>query len=485
MEAAAVLAAFLIGWAYLRLFLAGVDHHVMGIAAFPFGVALWVLSVVVSLALGIPYMPWVVLTTVVAPLAWAQYRFARRLTPNELAAMAAWGGVMLVAGELARRFDLTVITSDNMFILSQGRQLVEYGGFTDGLKGTFASFSSFLSFVEMAAVSMGIDFFRSVVPLSSLATLLLIVWGGRRALAGYADRPAWMVWGLSGLAALALATTYPFLWGSFYVKTAPIYAFMLLVSGIGVLFTVRENQPRWLGLTALALVSTMTMRIEAGLTTLPALVAVLAVKEIPLNRRLGIIASVGIAFGAWYAFLINVTFAHGLFSVYQLFGIGLLPGLLGVAAAALAIPRIRSRVGWLTGRLEFLPTLMFTSLAVFIAAYAVYHPESALNAAAMFGCFLGDPAKGVTVFWGGAAIGFMLIPFFSRRIPGDSALFVSLLGFLLVLAAIGVQTPWKHCGTHDSTNRILVTVMPLAAFFILLKLGIGTARTPSAGGSER
>lgn len=473
MEVLAVIVAIFMGWGYLRLFLADTAPHIMAIAAFPFGVAIWVMSVIVLFALHIPYSAWSVLILVVVSLGIANHFVGTAVDKREIRVLVLWGGVMSGLDLLAQHFDLTVLSSDTMFIISMGKQFAQNGGFSEGVRGTLASFSSYLSFTEMASVSLGAPEFRGVVPLHAAATLLLIIVGGHRLLTRRHGASLIAAWGLPCLAAGALAGSYPYLWSAFYVKSAPIYSFMLLVACISASFAVIERQTRWLGLAVLALLSTFSMRLEAGLTTLPALVAIASLQGLPLRTRARLIAPVGLAFGAWYALVIVETFAHGMFGVYQLFGIGILPGLFGLMMACVALPGMVHRFPWLDKLVSLLPGLMIGMLLVFIIGFAISHIDVTAKALSAYACFFGDPYKGATVFWCGMAIATILVPFLSDRIEGEDVFVTTIIGFLLVVLAIAVQLPWKHCGTHDSTNRILVTIMPTVIFYIMARLGQG------------
>jgi len=471
MEFIAVIIAFMLGWGCLRVFLIQSDVHTIGMFAFPAGMTIWVLSVIVTLILHIPYSPWVPLSLCMVGIGILNRWVGQRPRRLEILHLVLWCGVMVLISAIAQHYDLTVLTTDTLFILSMGEQFAQHGGFHDGLKAVFASFSSYLAFVQMAAYSLNVEYFKSVLPLSASSTVLLMVWLGRRLLLHFGQNNLVVVWGLPILGAAVLVSSYPYFWGAFYMKTAPVYGLMIFVACVGAVLASVEREPRWLVITSLALLATISMRLEAGLTSLPILVAIFSIATIDINVRIRLIGPISLAFGGWYAFIIIMTFARGMFGVYELFAIGVLPGIFGVAVCTLVLSeRMRTSLS-MNRAVMLLPWLMVVCLSGFIVAYGLTHQETAFKSLAQYGCYLGNPSLGATFFWAAAVALVLSAPFLTDRFPGETTFVFSIVGFLLVLAAIGVLTPWKHCGTHDSTNRILAHIMPTVIFYIVIKYG--------------
>jgi len=460
---------FLLGWGYLRLFILRLDKTIMAVAAFPVGMALWVMGTAGIFLVHIPFSPWLVAILTFLPLMLINIRFGEAISRRELKAVVPWSLAFLVVDALAIYLDLTVITTDSMFIRVLGYHLVSQGGFFGEARALLASFSSFLGLIEASAGRLGIELIRGWLPLNMLSVLLLLIFGGRRVLLTYSQLSSINVWGLPLLGALAVVSAFPFFWGGFYFKTTQIQSFMMLSACMGAFFAASEKEPAWLSLTLVGLLATIPTRLEAGITALPTLVTIMALRDIPLRSRILIIGPVGVAFGAWYALIIISSFAHGLFGVYELFAIGVLPGLFGLAAFSLFLPIAKPYWAALDRLLAILPLIMLGTLIIFILGYATIDPKTALRSVKAFWCFLENPTNGATAFWAVMAIISLLFATIRVAVKNTSVFAVSMIGYILVIFAIAVQLSWKHCGTHDSTNRILAVVMPMAVFTVLLQ----------------
>ena len=468
-EVLVILTVYIFGWAYLRIFLVGLDCGVMFLAAFPAGTAIWMLSTIIVLVLHIPYSPWVPFGLCGGAAFIANVFYGPAVQRPELIRAAIIALPICIFSAIFQYFELTIIASDSLFMLAMGKQISHHGGFTDGISALLASFSSFIAFTQMVAFYFGIDYFKSILPLHALSTLGLYVALGRRILAVWWPFNSWIQIGLPILAGATLVSTYPYAWGSFYLKTAPVYGFSIFVGCTAAWLAITENQPKWLGLMVIAIFGTLTLRVESGLTTLPLLVVAVSLRTIDIRTRAILIAVIGLTFGAWYALIIIESFGRGMFSVYQLFGIGAAPGLFGAATALILWPRLIQRTPNLHRVVEALPPLMISGLVAFIVLYGMMKPEITINALYKYACFIGDPALGSTFFWGGMCALTLLMTFIRGNLQDEKIFVYVIMGYILVVIAIAIQVPWKHCGSHDSTNRILVHIMPTLVFYMLLR----------------
>ena len=86
-------------------------------------------------------------------------------------------------------------------------------------------------------------------------------------------------------------------------------------------------------------------------------------------------------------------------------------------------------------------------------------------------CYVAGANAGVSNFWSGMFILLLLIPFLTRGNDAEWIFAANAGGFILLVFSITVIAPWKHCGVHDSANRILTQIMPIVLFYFVLRFG--------------
>ena len=121
--------------------------------------------------------------------------------------------------------------------------------------------------------------------------------------------------------------------------------------------------------------------------------------------------------------------------------------------------------------LKLMPLFMCAILATFVIAYTTAGPETALSSLEALYCFISGSKAGVFYFWGGVLILLALAPFITQRSGGCWVFGSNAAGFILLILAITVIVPTKHCGTFDSVNRILTQIMPVLVFYVVLRYG--------------
>ncbi len=468
-ELFAVAAAYGFGWAYLRRLIPITGPAVAAAAAFPIGVALWSIVAALVIVSGVPYSAalafWLCLAGVVVAKLFRGPRSSRR----ENGIMAAGLAAILAAGAVFFYFDATLVSSDAMFVLSVGKQIAQHGGITASMKGVLASFAIFLSLTHTAAVDLGLEYFRSLLPLFMASTLVLFVVFAIRANRRPDGRLTVAAILIPVLGAAFLASSYAFLWHGFFIKTAPVYSCLLLLTCAATFFAARESAAGWLLIAVPALLATMLLRMEAALTVLPALVVLMSVQAIPRRARLMTIVPVSAAFSLWGAFLVVKSFAYGMFSVYELTFMGALPGAFAAIILLLTWLHDSREAAWADRLIVNMPWIMCGFLAVFAVAYIALRPDMAARPLAAFYCYLSRPINGAFYFWAATAILLAAMPLVTERIEGEKIFVANAAGFLLVLLAITLVTPWKHCGPMDSGNRILTQIMPVVMFWLVLR----------------
>ena len=180
-ELFAVSVAFVIGWGYLRILLGAVGPTLLTTMAFPVGIAIW--GVVAALSVMMPFRYSVIAITVVClvGVAAASWKKGPRLSLLEGYYFASGLLILVSLGAFFVHFDFTGVTTDSMFVLSTGKQIIEQGELTESMKGVLASFAIYLSLLQTAAFVLGLDYFKSILPICLVSTLAIFIIFGVRA----------------------------------------------------------------------------------------------------------------------------------------------------------------------------------------------------------------------------------------------------------------------------------------------------------------
>ncbi|RPG01911.1 MAG: hypothetical protein CBC23_004100 [Rhodospirillaceae bacterium TMED63] len=470
-ELFALSVAFVIGWGYLRIVLGAVGTTLLTAMAFPVGIAIW--GVVAALSVMMPFRYSVTAITLVclAGVAVANWKKGPRSSLLE-GYYFAWGLMILVSlGAFFVYFDFTGVTTDSMFVLSAGKQIIEQGELTQTMKGVLASFAIYLSLLETAAFVLGLDYFKSFLPVCLVSTLAIFIIFAIRAKCPMGKTARVENFITPFLGVIVLITTYAFLWHGFYVKASPVYTLFLFLCCGATFFAHREADPRWLYAVLPAALATTLLRMEAGLTMLPMLVVVMAAGKIPLRKRLWFVISVSAVIAIWYAFLVERSFGHGLFSVYELVALGALPTAFAATAILLSWLHIKLGSSWPDWLIQKMPLVMCGVLTLFIFTCILMLGERSLKPLEALYCYVAGANAGVSNFWSGMFILLLLIPFLTRGNDAEWIFAANAGGFILLVFSITVIAPWKHCGVHDSANRILTQIMPIVLFYFVLRFG--------------
>lgn len=470
-ELFAVALAYFIGWAYLRPVFYTFGWILTSASAFPIGIAVWGLTAALVTVLPVRYD--VGFITAVCVLGVLIFNWQKCSSPRAHEVLAFFAGlfVLLSCAWIFVYLDATGLTSDSMFELSVGKQLVEQGGPTDTMKGVLASFAIYLSLMQSAAVTLNLEYFRSLLPLCLVSTLLLFLVFGLRALDVKTKDTFLTKTSIIVLGIVVLVSTYAFLWHGFYFKATPVYTLFLFMCCSFIFFAERHGDARWLYAMVPAAMGTMLLRMEAGLTIMPMLVVLTAASNLPLKSRVKLLITLSLAILFWYSFLLLRSFGHGLFSVYELAAIGSLPAIFS-ATVLFLIFITKDRQEFILYRLlKLMPWLMCAVLVIFVIVYTVTRPESALPPLEALYCFVSGAHAGVFYFWGGGVILLILAPFVTQHTDACWIFGLNAAGFILIILAITVIVPTKHCGVTDSLNRMLTQIMPVLMFYLVMRYG--------------
>lgn len=471
MLAEAVIAgiAYALGWSFIRLAGATPGIAFAVAAAYPFGVSVWVLVAAGLLVTGLPFHPLGVTVLAVVLLGTLSWRWGPPLHLREFASAAAGGTAVAATAAALTYVEWTFLTSDSLMILGAADQIMAHHGLTPSLRASLASFPLFLSLAHTPAVWLDLTYLKSLPPLFGLACVAAVGLLTRRALSvpGIAPSPVTRL--LPITAAVVLASTPLFLWGATYVNGHIIFAWVMLLACGGLYLAALERSPAWWFLAVAAAACLVSLRMEAGLTALPILIAAAAVPVVPLAVRLVTLGGVAIAFGGWYAFLIIKSFAHGLIGVYEMLVIGAAPGLFGGLLLAAAALHRRLGAQRVEGFLAALPWAMIATLLAVIAAHGIVSPASVVRAVRGFAGFIADARFGAEGFGLVVALLLLLGPLAAPRHRPARLVSWAVLGYLLVVFVIGVRTPWQNPDISDSTNRMLIHALPSLLFYALVR----------------
>lgn len=428
--------------------------------AFPAGLAIWGLGACLAFALHVPLVMPPLSATIMAAAAGLGLIGSRRPTGTELSALALSGAVAAATAILAVMAQASLISEDGRWYLVIGEQLHQWQGMAPTLKAQLGTRPFLFPLFIALANSVGLPFFSFLEPLSALACLgLLLRFGSLLAPASLGRALAIAV---PASLALALALSPPFVWSALYFNPHIYYALFLTAAVCCLLQAVRTGENRWLWPFALTTLPLAMIRVEGSLTALALLVAALATPGPALYWRRWTVAIIGALQALWHLFVLISTFAHGGLTVYQIILFGVAPG--GVSLLALGLPLLKN--GRAEAGLRYLPAAFLAALALGAITHEIVWPFSTLRAAMVFGSFFLNPQTGLWIV--AIVVGAGLL---TRILRGQNRLSrivgTVIAGHLLSVLIIAAHSPHQNATITDSTNRMLLHVLPLLYLYPL------------------
>lgn len=462
--------AYLLGWGFQRPFILPSHSHIGALIAMSVGFAVWSIVAAMVLVSGLPFSPILVFGISVVGISLINITRRTDLSRDEVMVFGAGGILTGVVAAIAANFDPTILTSDGMFVLTIGRQLFESQHVLPSMQGTLASFAIFLSLIHTAGLALETDYLPGLPALFTMQMIAAFI-GAAFLLIRDECGHHWVALLYSFAGAFMLMTSVALLWHGSLFKASAIFGCYLFLSCTLAVLAVRQRHVGWIWIAVPLMASMALMRMESGLLIAPLLVVLISTREIPKKTRMITVAVLGAAYATWFAFVVIKSFGHGLFTVYQLTVIGALPAAIAAGGIALCFFSSHTRFYWAGTLLHRLPYVMLASLGLIIVAYVVVRPDQAWRGLSAVACYASTSKNGVAYFWGVVFVGYALAWWRLPRGQAETLIVLGAFGFIMVVLAIAVQTPWKACAPTDSGNRLLTQIMPVILFPLIVWFG--------------
>ncbi len=477
-EALGALLAFGLGWLFLRPFIPATGPEFVAVAAFPVGVALWVLSCILILVSLVTFDPLhgAALATAIGVFGNVCWRVG--ITRHEILTTLVAAVLVTACAGLLAALEWSVFNGDMPWTLYMADDLIDHGFISDNMRRTqLGADPLYLALVSAYARAGGEAYAASLSPMMIICTVaLFIVFAARAAASGGSDgRPVRIAIAVLGAAAF-LSTGY-FLNTALQVKTHSVYALHMLGACGALYFAASERSPRWFVVGLLFAMPMVLFRLEAGLSAIPILVVALAITSIPPRQRL---LGVGLVFLAWAAaytcLLAATTYYDGVFDRGYVSKNILYTGALdAVAGGLLVLLAAASRHGMVTaivnGLATFLPALMVVSLAVLLAIHIVVFSDVYAASAKDIAAIFTDPDMGAVGFCIAGAFLLFLSLVLRGQLPWLWVVLVPVISFLMTVLLADIYLEGQpHWGTTGALTRIMSHVVPTFAFYVVLRI---------------
>ena len=433
--------------------------HLCGAFGFLIGLTLWVTGYFLVLLVGAPPLAaqvgtYLFLLTGFLALAIGRGRLGRDL----LAPCLAWTAGFLAVALSLTMFNLSHFTPDSMrFLIGAG--VVGEHGLVPLSWGVLSTRGLFHPLAHSTAALAGVEYLYSyhlTIGVSFAAAFIFLGVSGLRRL----EVPPCTAIAVLALTTAAMATTNMVLWHASYIH-GNLSSGIYLWAFAGLFWYAQlEERPEVLPLAVVALAGLGFQRLETGVVAALFLALALAENRLAIRTVFRWSAAAVASVAMWL--VIVAWFSSSRF---------VSPGKSAAIITLLVVPLALWRSGRLSTLFPRLPQLALAGIVLFLAGAVATAPENMLKAAQSTATNLFEIDRfmwGITPFVL-IAIGALLAA--APRVPYDRLFsYGSLIYVLFVLAIVRLRGTYR-VGWGDSGNRMLVHVIPLAFFFVALRLG--------------
>jgi len=465
---------FTLGWLTLRPFAVTTGYAFIASTALPIGIAAWAVACLGLVALRIPFDPSAGWFLAVLIAGYCNFRWKISLQRRELIGFAGSCALVLVATAVFAYVEWSVFNADMHWTLYMSDNLIDHGFISDKMRRTqLGADPLYLPMLSAIPRKFGGIYFVSFSPLMIVCTGALFAVLGIRANGIHSRLCIW----LPILGAATLVSCGLYLINALQTKTHVVYAFHMLAVCGTLYFASRERKSAWFILALLLIAPMVVCRLEAGVSALPLLIVALAIPSVPIKLRLLGVASVGLAWGLSYFYLIGAiiyldgTFDRGFISKRLLF-MGALSAGLGIV---LLLAAFAERHGMFTVSikrlLSWLPALMIGTLVVLLAGHAALWPDTFVRSIHGIFSTFADPALSGIGY--GAAIALLLPLSFILRpiIPSEWTIMLPVFSYAAMLILIDFHLEgFPHWGPTGAITRIISHMLPALFFYVLLRV---------------
>jgi hypothetical protein len=486
-ELAAAAIAFALGWGILRPAVGHCGMAFVAAGAVLAGVGLWVVCAALLLAIGAGFEAVATTVAAVVVVAAVNFRFKYRPTSVEAISFVAGIAVTGTAAAIFAAFDAVAVSGDGIWTVYIAELLQSTGELHNGIRrGYLTKEPLYLPLATAASVAFGKSHFAALQPTVLASGLACFAVLGHRVLSvNGAGRRVAIV--LPALAILCLASTPMVVSHAMMLKTHVLVMAHMLIVGAALCMAEAERSSAWFAIAMLFVAPMALMRMEAAAALLPLLVAASACDRVALPLRLLVPGAVGLAWAAWYGYLVFQSSYFGGFDlgwVYlPLVILGAVPAMYAtVVLACFAMIRRKGVRGWWFRVPGLLPYAMVAVLLTALAALAFVDAGRAWGVIrSAFGVLFLTPTSGVASLGTALVILLALAPWFSS-LPAARPVACALAGYLLILP-IALSTQGFGSGDLSPTTapaRTLIQALPAVMFFLMLKFGVPSGQ-PSSG----
>lgn len=472
------LAAFGLGWICLRPIALDTGYGFVAAAAFPIGVALWVLASMLILVSYMSFDP--AHSALLALLIGILVNAVSRVGVTRREFMFGLVGALIVAAAAGvfANFEWSVFNGDMVWTFYMADDLIDHGAISDNMRRTQLGADPLYLALVSAYVRLAGEYYAvALSPLMITCTAaLFIIFTVRTAMSGgLPGCGTRLLIGVLGAAAF-LSSGY-FVNTALQVKTHSVYALHMLGACGAFYFSAVEGSRRWFAAGLMFVAPMVLFRLEAGLSALPILVVALAVTSVPLRQRL---LGVGLVFLAWgaayFCLLVATTYYDGVIDRGYVSKNLLYTGALDAAAGGLLILlAAASRQGLVTGIVNglvaFLPALMVITLAVLLAIHVVVFSDLYAGSARDIAAIFVNPNMGAVGYSIAAVLLLVLSLVMRGQIPWLWVVLVPVASFLITVLLADVHLDGHpHWGMTGALTRMTSHVIPALAFYIVLRV---------------
>jgi len=359
-------------------------------------------------------------------------------------------------------FNFTITTSDGLYMIQMGREVVMHGPDSWGMASPFA-YGVFLPFLQSASVYLGQDYFYALQPTLGIMFLFSFLYVNFYLISSFIENKR-LAFGLSSLFTVALISTYVIFFQLFYIHANFPSAIFLYFAVCGFWLSFKEQNNAWMAFAIMALTGFSLSRTENILFALVVLAIAASTHQIAYRMRLYTYLPFLIFFNLWNLRIRTIPPSDlDVLNENYLYVIVLMLISFGILV-------LLSNNNWIkTIIIAKLDQISWIIISIGLFSMFLVKPAHMITALINLSTNLF-----VTGGWGFTwflLIGLMILTWFLPSFIYDSLfksvilLFISFV-FLLVFFRSPYHTAW-----YDSGNRMMTTIVPITFTYILLKYG--------------
>jgi len=462
---------FIIGFCVLLFFKDRILQAYIFLLAFPMGLIVWTLIILVLEIFGI---------APVKPLIWcldglvliSMVAFHVRKKNYSSIGIKSVGIVLILYILLALgfiTFNYSYLSNDSWLLIIGGKNLVSSGGLPEVLL-TLKGIVSYI--ILSSSYIFGFSYPNALFPILSLSLILTFFYGLYTA-SGYKKIQFNTIFIFNSLAVIFLVSGYFVFFNIFYVISNSLAAAFLFFSIFGLYQRLQTGVWFWTLFSCLNLVGFSLSRLETNIFVLPAIIIILSRKEIPEREKLLYVSPIVIICLLWFFRLANLLSNYNFREAKSGYNYKIITVLIAVYLFVFIYSMI-SRFRPFKSMNPYLPYLMIVVLTAswvyLLFTKGLFVRGSIIMIMKKYGDLVINILKDGSwaIIWIGL-IFLMVIAVLLKKIKFESVFLYYIISFFLLFNTINLyRFGWRR-GWGDSGNRMLLHVVFIIAFYIFLK----------------